>query len=61
MNDTLDEFDLRLDQWMAGELEDWELTDADLIELEQRVNGAIARKMLAVPGVHIFPEHPTLQ
>jgi len=61
MNDTLDDFDIRLDQWMSGELEDWELTDQDLIELETRVNSAIVRKMLARPGVHIFPEHHTIQ
>jgi hypothetical protein len=51
----------RLEQWMLGELEDDELTEAEIKELETRVHAAVAKKILVRPNVHTFPEHKTLQ
>lgn len=56
-----DDFMERIDQWFDGELDDEELTDSEIAELEQRVNAAVVSRMLSRPGVHTFPDHPTLQ
>jgi hypothetical protein len=53
--------DERLQAWFKGELEDDELTDNEVLALEERVFDAVARKVLSTPGVHTFPEHGTLQ
>lgn len=56
-----DDFSTRIDQWFDGELDDDELTDNEIAELEERVNAAVVARVLCRPGVHTFPDHPTLQ
>ena len=53
--------DERLQAWFDGEVEDDELTDAEVDWLEKQVFKAVAAKMLARPGVTTFGQHPTLQ
>lgn len=59
MNDELRR--TRLLAWMRGELEDDDLSMDEIRDLEQRTMKAIADKTLERPGVHVFPEHRTLQ
>lgn len=54
-------FNERLAEWEAGDLDDDELTDEEILELERRVLAAIATKTLVREGVHTFPEHKTIQ
>lgn len=51
----------RLEAWYNGDLEDDELTKADVRELERRVFKAIAKKMLEREDVHTFATHRTVQ
>lgn len=51
----------RLEAWFAGELDDSDLTDDEVRWLDQAVLTAVAQKILAREGVHMFPEHRTLQ
>lgn len=51
----------RLEAWMAGEIEDDELTAAEVRDLQDRVNAAIVRKTLQREGAHTFPQHMTVQ
>jgi len=53
--------DERLKAWFDGDIEDDELTPAEVKELERRVFSAIVQKTLANPGVHTFPDHGTVQ
>ncbi len=51
----------RLEEWMNGDIDDDDLTKAEVIDLARRVNDAIVRKTLVRQGVHTFPDHRTLQ
>lgn len=51
----------RLEAWYNGELDDEDLSKADIRELEKRVFKAIARKMLERDDVHTFATHRTVQ
>ena len=51
----------RLEAWYCGELEDDELTDAEIEELRIRVNTAVMEKILARKNSHTFPAHKTVQ
>lgn len=51
----------RLRAWYNGDLEDEDLTAADMRELERRVFKAVSRKILVRDDVHTFPEHRTVQ
>jgi len=53
--------DTRLKAWFDGDLEDDELTAAEVRELERRVMDAVARKVLERSDVHTFPEHRSVQ
>lgn len=47
--------------WMDGDLEDDELTDAEVEDLGKRVRAAVWAKINAREGVHTFPQHMTVQ
>lgn len=51
----------RLEAWYNGELEDDDLSKADIRELERRAFKAIAKKMLERDDVHTFATHRTVQ
>lgn len=51
----------RLEAWYNGDIEDDDLTDAEIRELEKRVHSAVAQKILIRADVHTFPEHKTVQ
>lgn len=55
------ELDDKLVAWFDGDLDDDDLTDQEIEDLRARVLNAVARKTLARDGVHIFPEHKTVQ
>ena len=53
--------DERIQAWFDGDIEDDELTQAEILDLHERVMEAVSRKVLARPDVHTFPEHRSLQ
>ncbi len=53
--------DERLEAWYNGDIEDDELTEAEVRDLEKRVFKAITRKTLERDDVHTFATHRTLQ
>lgn len=55
------EINARLRLWLAGEIDDTDLSDEEVRELERRVFGAVADKMLARQDVHTFADHETMQ
>ena len=46
---------------MNGDVEDEDLSVADVRLLEERVMAAVAAKMLQTPGVTTFAQHMTIQ
>ena len=53
--------DTRLQSWFDGEISDDDLTEAEVLDLQERVFSAVTQKILERPGVHSFAEHKTLQ
>lgn len=51
----------RLRSWLAGELDDDELTKKEIKQLEESVFNAVAKVMLAREGSMTFAEHRTIQ
>lgn len=51
----------RLKAWFSGELDDDDLTQAEIADLQERVYNAITKKILERDGTHTFPQHGTMQ
>lgn len=51
----------RLKAWLSGELGDDDLTDAEWLELEDRVFNAVHKKKAASKEVSTFDVHDTVQ
>lgn len=56
-----EDLDERLEAWVLGDLEDEDLTKEEVLELQERVQTAIAIKISKHAGSCTLPEHRTLQ
>lgn len=61
MSNKLHDREAKLGAWMNGDVEDEDLSIADVRLLEERVMAAVAAKMLQTPGVTTFAQHMTIQ
>ncbi len=51
----------RLEDFMAGKIPDDDLSEAEILDLQERVLNAIVMKKFSVNGGFVFGQHDTIQ